>query len=113
VWLGAFDGQGQYVVTTQARLVISAPMPGGGTPVPGHMTTLTVGQVLFQVFTTNYVLAEVQSLPAYDAKPPWLYPDALSRIWPIEQPVVKWPPSAYVTHDVLDKVVNWGQATNP
>lgn len=44
-----------------------------------------------------------------DANPPWPYSQALSRIWPIEQPVVKWPPSAYVDKTVLDKVVNWGQ----
>lgn len=70
VWLGAFDPEGRYTVQTQARLLESAPPPGGGNPVPAHMTTLTIGSVLFQVFSTNFVLAEAQSLPEYDADPP-------------------------------------------
>jgi hypothetical protein len=111
VWLGAFDAAGRIAVTTQARLVQSAPVPGGGSPVPGHMTTLTVGCVLLQVFTTNFVLADAQALPAYDASPPQPYNRALARIWPSDHPVVAWPPELYVTEDVLDKVVNWGQPT--
>jgi hypothetical protein len=32
VWLGAFDPQGTYAVQTKARLLQSAPQPGGGRP---------------------------------------------------------------------------------
>jgi hypothetical protein len=62
VWLGVFDAEGQYLSKTQARLLMSAPVPGFD-PVPAHMTTLTVGCVLFQVFSTNFVLADVESVP--------------------------------------------------
>lgn len=113
VWLGAFDPEGTYTVLTQARLLESAPIPGGGDPVPSHMTTLTIGCVLFQVFTTNFVFADAQSLPQYDADPPSPYSQALPRIWPIKQPVVHWPPSHHVTTRVFDKVGNWGQTTKP
>lgn len=113
VWLGAFDAENKFVVTSQARLLMSAPVPGGSDPVPAHMTTLTIGCVLLQVFTTDFVLADAQSLPAYDAAPPWPYSQALPRIWPITNQVVHWPPSHHVTSAVLDKVVNWGQATAP
>ncbi len=109
VWLGAFDPEGKYTVNTQARLLESARPPGGGNPVPAHMTTLTIGSVLLQVFTTNFVLAEAQSLPEYDADPPWPYSQALMRIWPTKQPVVHWPPSHHVSPRVFDKVINWGQ----
>jgi hypothetical protein len=110
-WLGAFDPEGTYTINTQARLLTSVPVPGGGNPVPAHMTTLTIGCVLVQVFTTNFVLAEAQGLREYDADPPLPYSQALSRIWPIKQPVVYWPPSHHVTVQVFDKVVNWGQST--
>ena len=109
VWLGAFDAEGRYLINTQARLLTSPPVPGGSDPVPAHMTTLTIGCVLLQVFSTDFVLAEAQSLPAYDADPPSPYNEALSRIWPIKNQVVDWPPSHYVTQAVFDKVVNWGQ----
>jgi hypothetical protein len=51
VWLGAFDAQGRILVSTQSRLLTSAPTPGDAAPVAAHMTTLTVGHVLLQVFT--------------------------------------------------------------
>jgi hypothetical protein len=111
VWLGVFDAQNKFVVTSQARLLVSAPVPGGSDPVPAHMTTLTIGCVLLQVFTTDFVLAEARSLPEYDADPPWPYSQALARIWPLKQPVVNWPPGHHVTSAVLERVVNWGQAT--
>ena len=50
-WLGAFDPQGTYTVQTRARLLQSAPQPGGGSPVDSHATTLTIGSVLLQAFT--------------------------------------------------------------
>jgi hypothetical protein len=113
VWLGAFDPEGTYTVLTQARLLVSAPVPGGGDPILSHLTTLTIGCVLFQVFTTNFVLADAQSLPQYDADPPSPYDHALSRIWPIKLLGVRWPPSHHVTTRVFDKVVNWGRDANP
>jgi len=111
VWLGAFDAANQYVVTTRARLLLSAPAPDGSDPVPAHMTTLTLGCALFQVFTTNFALADAHSVPEYDVDPPWPYNQGLSRIWPVRQQSVHWPPSHHVTVEVLDKVVNWGQPT--
>ncbi len=112
VWLGAFDAEGTYAVTTQARLLTSAPVPDAA-PVPAHMTTLTIGCVLVQAFTTDFVQADAHSLQPYNADPPWPYSQALTRVWPINQPTVHWPPGHHVTSAVLDKVANWGQPANP
>jgi hypothetical protein len=111
VWLGAFDPQGRVLVSTQSRLLTSAPSSGEAAAVPAHMTTLTIGHVLLQVFSTNFVLADTQSIPAYDADPPQPYAQALSRIWPIRRSALRWPPSAYVSPEVLDKLANWGRPT--
>jgi hypothetical protein len=109
VWLGAFDAQGRITSTTQARNLGSA----GPGQVPAHMTMLTVGCVLFQVFSTDYVAAGAQGVAQYDGKPPPPYDQALPRIWPQEHPIVRWPPSLLITPDVLDWVVNWGPAGQP
>jgi hypothetical protein len=77
--------------------------------VASHITTLTIGSILLQAFTTNFVLAEAQSLPEYDADPPWPYNQALTRIWSVKQPTVHWPPTHYVNPSAFDKVGNWGQ----
>jgi hypothetical protein len=111
VWLGAFDARGKVMLTTQARLLTSAPTPSGDHTVPAHMTTLTIGYVMLQVFSTNFVLADAQAVPAYGANPPQPYAQALSRIWPIEHSRVQWPPSAYVSPETFDDIANWGQPT--
>jgi hypothetical protein len=110
-WLGAFDARGRVMVSTQSRLLTSAAAPSGADPVTAHLTTLTIGYVLLQVFSTNFVLADAQAVPAYDASPPHPYAEALSRIWPIGRPRAEWPPTAHVTPETLDKVANWGQQT--
>jgi hypothetical protein len=111
VWLGAFDAQGRILVSTQSRLLMSAPTPGEAAPVAAHMTTLTIGHVLLQIFSTNFVLADAQSIPAYDTNPPQPYAQALSRIWPIGRSALRRPPSTYVSREVLDKLANWGPPT--
>jgi hypothetical protein len=109
VWLGAFDARSRILVTTQSRLLTSAPTPSAAAPVAAHMTTLTIGHVLLQVFSTNFILADAGSVPAHDAQPPQPYAQALSRIWPIGRSRLQWPPGAYVSPEVLDKLANWGQ----
>jgi hypothetical protein len=111
VWLGAFDAGNTTVVTTQSRLMISAPT-SVGPQLPAHLTTLTIGYVLLQVFSTNFVLADEQAADEYGLNPPQPYAQALTRIWPAGQNSVPWPPSAYVSPEVLDKTANWGQPTD-
>ena len=66
VWLGAFDAQNRVVVTTQSRLMMSAPASAAVSQIPAHLTTLTIGYVLLQVFSTNFVLADKESAADYD-----------------------------------------------
>ena len=70
--------EGRFVIRSQARLFMSPPVPGGSDPVPAPMTTLTIGCVLLQAFSTDFVLADARSLPEYDADPPSPYSEALS-----------------------------------
>ena len=37
----------------------------------GNLTTLTIGYVLLQVFSTNFVLADKEPAADYDLNPPW------------------------------------------
>lgn len=108
VWLGAFDAENRHAVTIQSRLGTSAPTPRASSSISAHITTLTLGYLLFQVATTDFVLADAQSLPDFPLDPPWPYSEALSRIWPHKHPVVKWPAGLPVAPNVLDKVANWG-----
>lgn len=108
VWLGAFDAENRVLVTTQA--VDMTPVPAAGrAPIPAHRTTITVGYVLFQVYSTDFVLADAQQLPHSGGNPPELYAQALPRIWPPEKQAVTLPvPGMHVTQDILERVVNWG-----
>jgi hypothetical protein len=108
IWLAAFDAENRYAITSQSRLGNSTPIRGDSSPIPAHITTLTLGYVLLQVATTDFVLADAQSLPDFPLDPPWPYSEALSRIWPYRRPVVKWPTGLPVAPNMLDKVANWG-----
>jgi hypothetical protein len=97
---GSIRCPGPDLVSIQSRLVTSAPTRGAAAPVTAHMSTLTIGHVLLQVFSTNFVLADAGSLPAYDANPPQPHAQALSRIWPIWRSRLQWPPSTHISPEV-------------
>jgi hypothetical protein len=80
---------------------------GNQDPLPSHLTTMTIGYVLFQGFSIDYVLADAHSVPQFDAKPPPPFDRALPRIWPVEHPVLHWPPDPYVDQAALDWVRRW------
>ena len=107
VWLGAFDAGGQVATSTQAMLLTAGGGPHG--PLPSHVTTMTLGYVLIQVFSIDYVIADAQKLPAFDASPPPPIDQALVRIWPTAHQVVRWPPPAYVDQATLAQVVTWAR----
>jgi hypothetical protein len=107
VWLGAFDAQGEVTISTQARLLGTPAATGPHDPPPSHVTTMTVGYVLFQAFSIDYVLADAHSLPQFDANPPQPFDQALPRIWPVARPIAHWPPDPYVDRASLGRVVLW------
>jgi hypothetical protein len=74
---------------------------------PAHVTTLTIGQVLFQVFTVDFVAADKHQAPEFDTSPPEPFARALTRIWPVEQQKVHWPQRYYITPDIFGRVVKW------
>jgi hypothetical protein len=104
VWLGAFDAQGEITVSTQARLLGTPETTGSP---PSHVTTMTIGYVLFQAFSIDYVLADAHSLLPFGLSPPQPLDQALPRIWPNEHPIMHWPPDPYVDRPSLDRVVRW------
>lgn len=107
VWLGAFDAQGEITVSTMS-MQFSTPGASGETgPLPSHVTTMTVGYVLLQAFTIDYVLADAHAVPQFQSAPPPHLAAALPRIWPAGQPVVHWPPNPYVDQASLDRVRRW------
>jgi hypothetical protein len=95
VRLGAFDAGGQVATSTQAMLLTADGGPAG--PLPSHVTTMTLGYVLMQVFSIDYVIADAQELPAFDASPLPPIDQALVQIWPAAHQVVRWPPPADVS----------------
>jgi hypothetical protein len=107
VWLGAFDAGGQVATSTQAMLLTADGGPHGR--LPSHVTTMTLGYVLMQVFSIDYVIADAQRLPALDASLPSPIDQALVRIWPTAHQVVRWPPPAYVDQATFAQVVIWAR----
>jgi hypothetical protein len=108
VWLGAFDAQGQAAVNSQA-LLLSSDGSSGQDPLFSHVTTLTIGYVLLQVFSIDYVMADARALDPFNSRPAYPFDQALVQIWPIVHQVVRWPPTAYVDQTILGQVVAWAR----
>jgi hypothetical protein len=108
VWLGAFDARRHVLATTEARNITSMPSPSGRPLIAAHLTTLTLGYVLLQVFSTDFIRADAAGLPSFPSDPPPPHDQAVARIWPTERSELSWPLS-FVTPETLGTVVNWGQ----
>ena len=106
VWLGALDAENQRVTSTQAKL-FKVDALDGGAELDAHLTTLSVGYVLLQVFSIDFTIAASRSIPEFEGKPPTGFRTALTRIWPQERPLVNWPPENYVPLSLLDNVTKW------
>ena len=106
VWIGAFNSQNTIVASTRTRL-FKLDTDDGRDPMTTHLTTLTVGCVLFQVFTVDYVIADSRNAAQFDDNPPEPFARALSRIWPIEHRSVHWPQAFAIGRDIMDNVQRW------
>jgi hypothetical protein len=88
------------------------PIPDGG-EVIGHFTTLAIGYAAFQVFSVDFVEAEVRNARVWYRDPPDSLAPAIPIIWPhrLYAADVAWPPSASAfAHDSFDMLASWDMA---
>jgi hypothetical protein len=110
VWLGAFDAQHKILMTTRAKLLSAVEAAEGAGFLPAHVSTVTIGYVLLQVYSIDYVAADARSLPAFDGRPPQPFVRALPRIWPTVRQNVRWPPGRYISENVLVQAALWARS---
>jgi hypothetical protein len=90
----------------------TAPLPAAdGGEVIGQLATLAIGSAVFQVFTVDYVEAEVRKATARVPSLPDSIADAIRCIWPHRPGAgdVAWPLPAF-PNDSFDRLVNWDMA---
>lgn len=109
VWLGCWDCQ-QAIPVRYAPSSASLPAPDGR-QVDGHFATITLGYVVFQVFTVDYVAADQHQASLWNDHVPASLAQALPRIWPplLRQQEVSWPPQAFAA-PAWDRLVTWDGA---
>jgi hypothetical protein len=73
--------------------------------------TFTLGYVAFQVFTVDYVAADLHQASLWNDHAPSSLAQALPRIWPplLGQQEISWPPQAFAAPD-WDRLVTWDGA---
>ena len=110
VWLAYWDCERQVPLMYEPS---GAPLPtiGGGSR-PGHMTTFSLGYVAFQVFSTDFVLAEHQSAVQWNTRPPRSLADAILRIWPSLCSTVAWPGTKLLRSE-WTRLVQWDGVLRP
>jgi hypothetical protein len=115
VWLACWDCKTADAVnraSTVSYAPSAAPVPtSDGGEVVGQFTTLAVGFTVFQVFTVDYIQAEVRKAVAWNPGPPDSIAHAVHLIWPhrLRAGDVRWPPPAF-PNDRFDRLVNWDMA---
>jgi hypothetical protein len=95
VWLGCWDCEKSVPVNYEPS---QAPLPtADGSELNGHLTTISLGYVVFQVFTVDFLIADLKKAPGWNQRPPAPLDDALIRIWPPPPTprVTSWPPPAF------------------
>jgi hypothetical protein len=115
VWLSCWDcktpdtvNQGSMVHYAPSQALLPTP---SGAKVAGQFATLAIGYVVFQVFTVDYVQAEVQRAVVWNTDPPESIAHAVPLIWPhrLRAGEVAWPPPAF-PNSSFAQLVNWGMA---
>jgi hypothetical protein len=115
VWLACYDcmthrAQRRGSMVNYAPSQASLPAPDGS-QISGQFATLAVGFAAFQVFTVDYVEADVRKAVVWNPGPPASIADAIRLIWPhrLRAGDVAWPPPTF-PNDGLDRLVNWDMA---
>jgi hypothetical protein len=112
IWLGCWDCQRAVPVNYEPS---AAPLPTAhGAPVPGHLTTLTLGYAAFQIFTTDFVAADHRSADVWNDHVPDSLAHALIRIWP-QQPATRditWPPQPFPRNE-WRRLITWDGVLRP
>jgi hypothetical protein len=115
VWLACWDCMTQRAERRGSMVNYapsSAPLPtSDGTEVVGQFATFSVGFAAFQVFTVDYVEADIRKAKPWNPGPPASIADAIRLIWPhrLRAGDLAWPPSAF-PNDSFDRMVNWDMA---
>ncbi len=115
VWLACWDFRTPDSVNRGSMVNYApslAPLPApDGSEVVGQFSTLAVGFAVFQVFTVDYVEANVRKATTWNPGPPADIARAIRLIWPhrLRASDVAWPPLAF-PNDGFDRLVNWNMA---
>jgi hypothetical protein len=112
VWLGCWDCERQVPVAYEPS---GAELPTtDGSPLAAHLTTFSVGFVVFQVYSVDFLAAEQHGAPVWNPRPPAPLDGSLARIWPPQLVVqeVSWPPPAF-RRDEWHRLVTWDGVLRP
>jgi hypothetical protein len=113
VFIGAWDCEREVPLNYGPS---EAALPGNsGARVAGHFATFSLGFVLFQVFTVDFVAASMYGSPEWHRWPekPWVRA-ALPRIWPPpdKSEDTIWPPPAFRRGE-WSRIVSWEGQLHP
>jgi hypothetical protein len=115
VWLACWDCKSPNAVN-RASMINYAPstthLPAtGGGEVTGQFATLALGFAVFQVFTVDYVNADVRNAVVWNPGPPDSIAHGVSLIWPhrLRAGDITWPLPAFPNCS-FDRLVNWDMA---
>lgn len=97
VWLACWDCMAPSVANRGSMVDYapsSAPLPtSDGSEIVGQFATLAIGSAVFQVFSVDFVEAEIRKAVVWNPDPPDSIADAVPLIWPhrLRAGDIAWP----------------------
>jgi hypothetical protein len=112
VWIGSYDCERYNCVLYEPS---AAAIHGDdGAVVPAHLAAFALGYLAFQVFSVDFVQAELHHAGLWNDKVPAHLARRLPRIWPqqLTSPPVTWPPEQFPA-DEWRRMVTWDGKLRP
>jgi hypothetical protein len=81
LWVGPFDAHGEIAMTHQT-MQLELPTGPNRPPIKTHLTTFTLGYVIFQLHSINALAVDEVQGAEFPVMPPETLRDALLAVWP-------------------------------
>ncbi len=112
LWIGPFDAHGEIAMTHQT-MHLELPAGPGRDAIKTHLTTFTLGYVVFQLHSINALAVdEIQGAP-FPATVPESLRAAVLQVWPSLGRTLSWPPPERFGRGNFGRLATWEGRFSP
>jgi hypothetical protein len=112
LWVGPFGAQGEIAMTHQT-MQLELPTGPGRDPIKTHLTSFTLGYVVFQLHSIDAVAVDEVRGAQFPVDPPESLRSALLTFWPSSGRSLHWPPPERFSRSNFNRLATWEGRFSP